>query len=100
MTSSYTTEATVTLNDEEVEVTCVFDYTPADRGSYRDGLQQEPDEPEEMTLCTAKTADGLDVYSQLDDDQIIDLEIAALESQEVDGPEFNEPDYEPDYEPY
>lgn len=102
-----TTETTITVDvdgaETEIEVTCEFDYTAAERGSRErgTGLQMEPDYPAEATLLSAKDEDGKDWYDQLSKPEIERLEIDAVEDAETpddDGPDYDpDDDFDPDY---
>jgi hypothetical protein len=41
------------LFGEIVQIESYFEVEPAERGSFEDGLQMEPDYPAEVTLCYA-----------------------------------------------
>ena len=92
------TTATITVEvdgvETEVDVTCEFDYTSPERGSWSGGQQMEPDYPASADLLSAKDADGRDWYAQLGPKEIERLEIEALEK--ADDPGQDEPDYDPD----
>jgi hypothetical protein len=101
---TYTDTATVTItaengDEQEFEVTCEFDFSPAESGSRErgTGLQMEPDYPATMDLVSAKTSDGTDLLDKLDDDQVQALEIEALEfggdRDDCDPPDDDYDDY-------
>ena len=98
LTAVKTVTITTPEGDEvDVDLTLEFDYTPAERGSRENGIQMEPDYPESMELLSATTPDGVDVLSQLTQAQIEELEIDMAEVFNEE-PEYDEPDYEPDYD--
>lgn len=91
-----TTEDTITVEvdgvETVIEVTCEFDYTAEDRGSWSGGLQQEPDYPASADLLSAKDEQGKDWYDQVTPADKERLECKAVETSET----LDEPDYEPD----
>ena len=64
----------------EVDLECDVEYEKASKGSWSEGQQMEPDEPESATLCAAYVRD-VDVLTMLDDDQIAKIEEAFLEQE-------------------
>ena len=61
----------------EVDLECDVEYEKASKGSWSEGQQMEPDEPESATLFAAYVRD-VDVITMLDDDQIAKIEEAFL----------------------
>ena len=50
--------------ENEHSLECEVDYEPECRGSYRHGLQQEPDCPAAMEVCSAKL-NGIELIEML-----------------------------------
>ena len=50
--------------ENEHSLECGVDYEPECRGSYRHGLQQEPDCPAAMEVCSAKL-NGIELIEML-----------------------------------
>lgn len=66
---------------EDHTLVCHLEYEPAERGSREHGLQMEPDYPAQVTLVAAYVRD-VNVYDLLSDDQISQIECAALDARE------------------
>lgn len=62
---------------EDEPVICHLEYTPAERGSWRDGMQMEPDYEAVCTLCAAYVC-GVDIIDLLSQKQCRDIEEKAL----------------------
>lgn len=63
------------LDDEPV--ICHLDYTAPERGSWRDGVQMEPDYEADCTLSAAFVC-GVDIINLLSQKQCRDIEEKAL----------------------
>lgn len=105
--ATYTTNETVTITtpegeEQDFDVKLEFDYCEAERGSREQGtgLQMEPDYPASMDLCSATTKDGKDILSLMDEHQIEQLEIAAMEAAEEPPEPDDDPCYGDDDEDY
>ena len=96
--SIFTTTATVYIgeDEQEVDVTCTFEYSAGSKGSWSDGQQQEPDDPAEISLLSALTSDGVDIIKSINYDQVEQLEIDALEEavDDCDPPDYDDYDYD------
>jgi len=66
---------------DDASIICHLEYEPAERGSREHGLQMEPDYPAQVTLVAAYVRD-VNVYDLLSDDQISQIECAALDARE------------------
>lgn len=64
-------------NNTRRTLNCTLEYTPAERGSYEDGLQMEPDYPAEAILLDV-TLEGTDVYFLLSEELINEIEVESL----------------------
>jgi hypothetical protein len=63
---------------ETVHFEGYFDVDPAERGSWEDGMQMEPDYPSEVTLCYCYIK-GEEMSEFLSESVIEKLEVKALE---------------------
>lgn len=80
MTPCHDADRQVTLEVPWVKTFLIVrgEYTPAELGSYEDGLQMEPDVPAYFTI-TEVWLDDLDITDKLSNSAIAELEDLALE---------------------
>jgi len=64
------------------ELECELEYNEECRGSYEDGLQMEPHEPEYCVLEKAKLNGGVDIYELLSQYIVELIETKALDKTE------------------
>ena len=75
--------------ENEHSLECGVDYEPECRGSYRHGLQQEPDCPAAMEVCSAKL-NGIDVLTLLSQEVVDAIEQKAWDQLADKNQEYGE----------